>query len=255
MTSSCPCCASKAPKGARFCRSCGAELGGPIGSPESPGKQSPSPTLPGLAPPGPTLDLADAQQTSRRRVGIWMLAVALAAVAASAVVIGIVLAQGAGSNGSDHAENVRPRTVIPTPPIPTPRIPTPPIPTAAMQAVVDDLLAAEVAHDWAKVRAMYPFHASTPDSQLDRGYAATREQRAILRGIPVQVGATRWRTTWLHIAHDDGSTGLTTGVWCQHWVVDVGTRMISVEQTGPKLASFGGWLTPEQVPADVSSRC
>lgn len=263
MTSSCPGCASEAPKGARFCRSCGAELDVRAGMAKAPGKQAPPPTLPGLAPPGPTLDLGDARPTSRRKVGIWILAGALFAVAASVVVLAIVLAQGAGSDRSDRADGAQPRassasstsTSSTTSSTTTTVITTPPTPIASLEALVDELLDAETAHDWAKVRAMYPFHASTPDSQLDTGYAATREQMAVLRGVPVQVGVTSWRTTWLHIAHDDNGSGPTTGVFCQHWVVDVGARVITVEQQGTKLASFGGWLAPEQLPADVSSRC
>ncbi len=123
-----------------------------------------------------------------------------------------------------------------------------------MQSIVDELLAAELAHDWAKAKTIHPYLARQSDAQLDRGYAATRAQTATLRGVPVQLAPMTWRTSWLHVAHDDAGSGRTTGVFCQRWSIDVAARVITFEDA-QVLGHFSGWLGPDQIPGDVLARC
>lgn len=256
----CTRCGTQMAKGARFCRSCGTELGT---APSSPTVSQPVDrhTMGTSATP-PVANAGASEHSPRRSWIIWSIAGGALAIAVGGIAAFLVIGTGGSDRQPEETAVRSPTTTISAASTTSTSstststtTTTPPTPIAAIQQLVDEVMAAEVAHDWETVRSLYPYHASTPDAQLDSGYAATRAQFVVLQGTPIPAGPGSWRTTWIHVAQDENTGVLTTAVFCQQWVVNLGTRVVVAEQNGVKLADFDGWLDPSEIPADVVARC
>lgn len=269
----CPRCGADITKAARFCRSCGADLESTEPSTAKPAAGAKG--LPALGPTPTALVVADpetARDATRRRRLPWIIAIAslTAALAIAAVALIAVLGHSSPREGKleRQASATKPTsttstssttsttvaTVATTTTTTAPVAPEPP--TTEMQAVVDSVLRAEVAHDWATLRQQYPLFANKSDDDLNTGYATTTDQTATPRTVPVQVGPTAWSANYFMVAHDSGAQDKTSA-FCEYWTVDVGAQIVTLSRgrQGTRLGTWDGWLSPAAVESSITKPC
>lgn len=252
VVSACSRCGADSAKSARFCRSGGADLEAPTSATPKNGGTKALPELTRSVPAAMPVEVEAFDTGSERSRLPWIIAIASIAIALPIVAFAMVTVLGQGSSTSTTTSTSTTSTTTPLPPV---------APKVEMQSVVDEVLTALTRHDWQTVRAMYPYLGQESDSDLDTGYATTGQQFAVVQDDPVQAGPSAWRANYLLVSQE-GTSPLSTKAYCEYWIVDVSARTVSLQtdgtgglRKGDRLDQWQGWLTPEQLPADVDARC
>lgn len=266
----CPACGTETRDEARFCSSCGNDLGYTSG--EASASAAPLPPItpgppPVVVPASPKQVLAPSGPPAppSRSSNAAPLVAGAVAVLVVIVIVAVVLTSSGGDtteSSSTVAPSLSPddqgeSSATQAPPITNPPRPSttattePPDPAALRLA--QRLASALADGDWATARALQPDRAGYSDADF-AGYEDLEASTVIPVG-PVPIGTSTQTLNLGLVAHQNQGGTVQTTVYCVTWTVNPAAQTVRQEQRYDELVVLPGHVDPESQRSTIESNC